>query len=469
MTVISSLYSGISGINSNGSALSIVGDNIANQNTVGFKSSSALFESALTQQIGEAEVGLGSALAGAVANFGQGNFSGSTRATDLAINGKGFFIVENEAGARFYTRAGAFSQDANRQLVTSAGGLTLQGFALDTSGNVAGALSAVDLSAVNSDPTATTEISFALNLDASDIAPAAFDGTTFSTAAASSNFSSSNVVYDSLGTARQITTFFRKTSTANEWEYFTLTAGSNLSNYTTTSGVTDGTVLLSRGELVFDSDGKLDTVTELVPEVTGDAYLAGTITAIEPGEMAYDPGGVSTVAVTAATDGVGIINWVGAAAIEEIDHDFGSDTGEDSTTTQFSTESFIVAFEQDGRPQGTVTSISIADDGTITGLFTNGDTRDLFKIPLASFANEEGLSRIGSNLYTETADSGVANVGEAKSGERGEIRAFALEQSNVDLATEFVKIITFQRAFQASARTITAAGELLQELVNVGR
>lgn len=465
MTVISSLYSGISGIVSNGSALSIVGDNIANMNTVAFKSSSALFESALTQQIGEAEVGLGSSLAGAVANFGQGNFAGSTRSTDLAINGKGFFVVRNAAGAEFYTRAGAFSQDADRQLVTSVGGLVLQGFALDDDGNVAGALGPVDLSSVNSDPEETATITFGLNLDAEANVPAAFDPSSFSNAAASSNFSTSNVVYDSLGTARQVTTFFRKTATSGVWEYFTLTAGSNLDNY---GGAADGTVILERGQMTFNTSGALVSVQEIHPEEFGDSYLPTVATSLSAGAMAYDPGAISTGAAGYSDDGAGLIDWAGAAVVTDIDHEFGlNDTS--VVTTQFSTDSFIVSFEQDGRPQGTVTSISIGDDGTVSGLFTNGSTRDLFKLPLASFANEEGLRRVGSNLYIETADSGVANIGEAKSGERGEVRAFALEQSNVDLATEFVKIITFQRAFQASARTITAAGELLQELVNVGR
>jgi flagellar hook protein FlgE len=137
--------------------------------------------------------------------------------------------------------------------------------------------------------------------------------------------------------------------------------------------------------------------------------------------------------------------------------------------TQFSAESAVNNVLQDGRSPGTLQSIEFNAAGTLIGNFSNGTSRDLYQVPLATFPNEEGLGRVGSNLYKESSDSGAAQVGQANSSGRGELRAFSVEQSNVDLASEFVKIITYQRAFQASARTVSTASELLQDLVRLGQ
>ena len=280
MTVISSLFSGISGIVANGSALSVAGDNIANMSTPAFKTSSAVFETALTQKIGLAEVGLGSRLAATSSNFTQGSFSSSTRDTDLAVQGKGFFIVDNASGSRFYTRAGYFERNSSGQLVTSGGGFILQGYSISDDANetVSGTLSAISLQTVSSSPVETDEIEFSLNLDASADTGTFTVGTTsssassFALAEAASNFSVSQTVYDSLGVSHSITTYFTKTA-ANTWSYNTLVAGEDLENY---DGAAGGTVILARGTIVFDTDGSISSVT---PDTTGDEDGSGNVQA----------------------------------------------------------------------------------------------------------------------------------------------------------------------------------------------
>ncbi|PIR23473.1 MAG: hypothetical protein COV44_02525 [Deltaproteobacteria bacterium CG11_big_fil_rev_8_21_14_0_20_45_16] len=464
MTVLASLFSGISGIVSNGSALSVSGDNIANMNTMAFKSGNALFESNLTQKIGEVEVGLGSRLAATNTSFTQGAFGSSSRPTDLAIQGSGFFAVENAQNQRFYTRAGSFSQDAQGRLVTTVGGLRLLGYQI-TDGVASSTALPINLASINSTPEASTTISISMNLTPTSTEPAnAFDGSSFTSAEGSSNFSVPGTLYDSLGTARDIITYFRKTSTPNRWEYYVL---SNLDNLQDSAGVydvdpaagDDDTVILKGGTVTFDTDGTLLSKSETVAVTTINGWsVGGTASYIEAGEL-----------LNATSD----IQWNGADALDfdEFQADFGDVSGSSAVATQYDNGSDSVAtfVQSDGQGVGSLQSIDITEEGIIRGIFSNGDSRDLYSIPLATFANVEGLSRTGSNLFQATAQSGDPLLGGAGTTGRGEIRSFSIEQSNVDLATEFVKIIQFQRAFQASARTITAAADILQDLVNLGR
>lgn len=449
MTVISSLFSGISGIIANGSALSVAGDNIANMSTPSFKSSTPVFESALSQRIGSAQIGLGSRLASTSANFTQGAFSSSTRPTDLAIDGKGFFVFRNSGGETFYSRAGILEKNQDGDLVTSGGGLILQGYQVDANGTVSGTLSGINLQSVSSAPVETDEMAFSMNLNANESTPGTNNWTTFANAQLSSNFSTSKTIYDSLGNAITVTTYFRKTATANQWEYRTLTLGDNITGYTGNnqagSAVTDGTVIVAQGTMTFNTDGSLLSVTPILSAVNdGDALIE-------------------------AGDKLSSIPWVGADTVAAITHDFGFGGGEGIVTQYAASESSVTAVNQNGRAAGVLQTFEFSADGTLKGNFSNGTSRELFKVPIATFANEEGLERAGSNAFQSTATSGEAQIGLAATAGKGEVRAFAIEQSNVDLATEFVRIITFQRAFQASSRTVSTAAELLQDLVNLGR
>ncbi|MBN8554439.1 MAG: flagellar hook protein FlgE [Deltaproteobacteria bacterium] len=478
MTVISSLYSGISGIVANGSALSVSGDNIANMNTPGFKTSTALFETAISQRIGEANVGLGSRLAGTSANFAQGAFANSTKPTDLAIQGKGFFVVKDSANNSYYTRAGSFTQDSSGNLVTGATGYALQGKLITTSGTtetVSGTLSSINLlgSNASSAPQETTDIAFSANLNSStSVRTDSWSGASATTAANSSDFNISTTVYDSLGNSRAITTYFRHVA-ANKWTYHVTTPVSNLANG---SGTSTATAVLQEGVIGFDTSGNFSSVTKATAAApltslgigaacTGSTFdLNGTLVA----------GEVINPALTSPNSD---LQWAsGAAAIASasgaigVTFDFGQSGAATTSMTQYSASNSSVSnVSQDGRSQGSLQSIEITNAGILKGVFSNGSSRNLYEIQLSTFANEEGLTRVGSNLYTASASSGDAQVGAPSSSGRGQITSFAIEQSNVDLATEFVKIITFQRGFQASSRTVSTASELLQDLVRLGQ
>jgi flagellar hook protein FlgE len=453
MSVVSALYSGISGITSNGDALAIAGDNIANISTPAFKASSAVFESALVQQIGNAQIGLGSKLAGTSANFSQGSLSNTTRPTDLAIQGSGFFVVNSSSGLSYYTRSGSFQKDSTGNLVTNSGN-TLQAYSIDESNNVSGTLAGVTLgSTVVSSPSATTKVLFSLNLDAGATVPSSFDGTSFSQAAATSNFNVTTNVYDSLGNARTLVTYFRKEA-ANQYSYHVLTAGSNLTNYT---GVSGGTAVLDDGLMTFDTSGNLTSVTGV-----GSAPNYSTLDVdgnIVAGEL-VNP---------ALASPNNSIRWVGAATQSSITYDFGQVAGSTARTNQYAAAAATNLTSQNGRAQGTLQSIQVNGNGRIVGSFSNGVTRDIYKIPLAVFPNEEGLTRAGNNVYSASSASGTPVVADAQTAGRGDVRSFSIEQSNTDLAGEFVKIITYQRGFQASSRTVQVAAELLQDLVRLGQ
>lgn len=449
MSVVAALYSGISGITSNGDALSVAGDNIANISTPAFKASAAVFESALVQQIGNAQIGLGSRLAGTSANFSQGSLANTTRPTDLAIQGSGFFVVNSAAGSPFYTRAGSFQKNATGDLVTNAG-YTLQAYSIDESGNTAGTLSSVSLGSVSSSPNASTKIQFSLNLDAGATTPSAFDGSSFTNAAATSNFNVTTNVYDSLGNARTVVTYFRKV-TNNQYSFHVLTDGANLANYTGASG---GTVVLDDGLISFTTAGALSSVSLSNNYSTLDAN--GSLVAGELIDKSLTSPG-------------GLIQWKGAATQSAITYDFGQVSGSSARTTQYAAPSAVTLTTQDGRSQGNLQSIAVNADGSISGSFSNGVTRNIYKIPLALFPNEEGLTRAGNNLYSASSNSGEAQISDAQTAGRGDVRSFSIEQSNTDLAGEFVKIITYQRGFQASSRTVQVAAELLQDLVRLGQ
>ena len=462
MSVLASLFSGIAGINSNGSALSVSGDNISNMNTIAFKTRTALFESNLTQRIGDVEIGLGSALAATNTAYSQGAFSASSRSLDLAISGRGFFVVENDQGERLYTRAGSFGQDQDGNISSILGGYNLVGYRLnETTGVPEGELTALNINALSVEPVSSSEISIDMNLDHnSTIIAAAFNPTTLADAQQTSNFNIPATVYDSRGTARSVVTYFRKTA-ENEWNFYTLTKMSNLQaggavTALDNGGDADATCVLKAGQITFNTDGSLNAKT----------YGAAGLTA-------WDDAGDDEIGAGELLNANSDIQWAGSDVLDFADFeiDFGDLAGSSALSTQFDNggDSTYTGVETDGAPFGTLQTLEITKSGIVRGVFSNGKSRDIYQIPLASFANEDGLFRVGSNAYQATAKSGEALVSGAGTVGLGEVQAFALEQSNVDLATEFVKIIQYQRAFQASSRTVSAASDLLQDLVNLGR
>lgn len=418
MSLSSSLFIGISGLSSSGNALSLVSNNIANLNTIGFKASRADFEEILAST----QLGGGTDIAAMTGLFSQGSLENTESPTDLAIDGEGFFIVkDNDSDEKFYTRAGQFSLNSRGELANP-NGLALQGWTIDENGNVRDIdnISLRGKTPIISPAKATERAQFILNLDAQERA----DLPAFNPADASetSHFSSSMTLYDPQGNGHTVTLYFRKSDDAtSSWEVHLVTDGSNL------EGGTEKTPTeIGMATLTFDNEGNLTPAPPLSFDI--DFAINGEINPDDPQTIEFDLSG----------------------------------------TTQFGTTSTVLFQEQNGYTAGLLSRFSIDRDGFIQGTFTNGRTRSIAQIALSTFGSPQGLDRIGGNLFVPTSRSGDPTPpGRANTGSLGGIVSNTLEQSNVDLAGEFVRLITLQRGFQANARTISSTSQLLQDLINI--
>jgi flagellar hook protein FlgE len=424
--MIGSLYAGISGLNANASAMSVIGDNIANVNTTAFKSNSASFVSVLSQSLTCSTgntIGRGVQLGGVSESWSQGTLETTSNATDLAINGKGFFMVKDQAGLTYYTRAGGFNFDLDGNLVNT-NGLVVQGYEVKTVNadgtfTLAGTVSDISVTGVISPPKTTDEISTSLNLDAGAIE--------------NDEYSTTMTVYDSLGNDIPLTITFTRNAGVCSWDV-------KASMPDSISGGTDPTITVGATTITtleFDVDGKL-------------AQLNGAAPTAKP-EI--------TLTLDNGAQGTQVITW-------EL---FNDDLSSNDTVTGYASPSITSFQRQNGYAAGTLQGISVDERGVVTGAFTNGELPALFQISLADFPNYQGLDAIGDSLYAQSRASGQSTPGIPGNGKLGLIAPNSLEMSNVDLATEFVKMITTQRAFQASSRVITTSDEILQELINLKR
>lgn len=425
MSILSSLFSGISGLNTNGNAMSVIGDNIANVNTVGFKSTSVTFEDLLGASVGQGNaIGAGTTLSSLNFDFNQGAFETTGVATDLAIDGQGFFVV-NKDGSNYFARAGRFHFDKDGVLINNAG-YHVQGFQADENGNVTSQVG--DLSVEhNAAPQATTELSVASNLDSRVGTPPAFD---INDTAGTANFSTTLSVYDSLGNAHFLNFFFRKASPLN-WEWHAAVPKNDVTNPL----ATDTTLTeVGDGLLTFNTSGGLFDETVNTP-------------------------------IT--------IQWQSGAADSSITPDFGTNINTEGSltglngTTDFGSDSSVITQTQNGFGAGSLINMAVNPNGDIEGVFSNGGSRVLGRVATATFANQGGLRRLGGGIYVETTDSGQALVGGPDTGGRGVITSAALEKSNVDLATQFVNMIQIQRGYQANTRTIRTTDQMLVDLISL--
>jgi flagellar hook protein FlgE len=421
--MIGALYSGISGLKANTSAMSVIGDNIANVHTTGFKSSNVSFSNVFSASLGQSsmQIGRGVTMSGIAANWNAGTMETTTNVTDLAINGQGMFIVNDPAGtAQYYSRAGQFEFDNEGYLVNQ-DGYRAQGYAIDASGNV-GALGDISKPAGMSVPSATTELTMGLNLDAG--------GTTYDTTV---------TIYDSLGNPVDLTfTFTRDTSPD-----FDLTPAPVEWDYTVTSSNTALTITPASLTLGFTSAGALD------PD-NSTAYTA-----------------------SATGDGSGhqisIAGLSPAADMDIVWRFLDTSNATDGSVTSYAGNSAKNSQTQNGYPTGMLQGVSVDEDGIFTGLYSNGTMLSFAQIALADFASYSGLLKQGSNLFTSSLASGQAVILAPNQGGVGSIAPSSLEMSNVDLADEFVKLITTQRAFQANSKVITTSDEVLSDLINIKR
>jgi flagellar hook protein FlgE len=410
---IRAMFAGVTGLKSHQLRMDTIGNNIANVNTVGFKSSRLTFKEAFSQLLRGAsrpgensfgtnpiQVGLGVEVGSVDQNFSQGNLQNTGVATDLAIQGDGFFMV-SDGNQDFYTRAGNFTVDAGGRLVSANNGFVVQG------------KQAVD--GVLQETVGDITIPFDQQAAAQATQLASMGGNLDASAVAGDVRESSITVYDSLGKKHELSVEFTKTATPNEWDYaITATGG------TVVSGDT--------GTLTFDGQGRL--------------------TGTDSTNFVFTP------------DGVG--------SNQTVEVDFGT-AGSLQGLTQFAGSSTAIVRDQDGFTTGELRGFTIDATGTITGSFTNSTNQVLGQIALAEFNNPQGLVRDGENLFTESANSGEALVGFAGEGSQSAVTAGALELSNVDLSEQFTDMIATQRGFQSNARVITTADEMLQELVNLKR
>jgi len=396
---------GLSGLNAASKSLDVIGNNVANANTVGFKESQAQFADVYANSLtgaGASQVGIGTKVAQVAQQFSQGNITASSNPLDVAINGGGFFRMSNN-GTIAYARNGQFQLDKAGYIVNATGS-RLTGYGVNASGVLAtGAPTDLNINTADLTPNTTTKVKALLNLDSGSTVPVT---TPFNMAdPATYNNSTAVSVYDSLGNAHTLQTFYVKTG-AGAWNVYASTDGGAAS-------------LIS--PLNFNSSGALTTAMPLTVPV------AVTTGATTPFNVALDYTG----------------------------------------TTQYGSSFSVNALKQDGYTSGRLSGFNISADGTIIGRYTNGQSATLGQVVLANFTDPNGLQPLGNNLWSETATSGPALVGTPNSGSLGVLQSSAVEDSNVDLTAELVNMITAQRTYQANAQTIKTQDQVLQTLVNL--
>jgi flagellar hook protein FlgE len=417
---VGSFSAALSGLNANSTFLSVIGNNLANINTVGFKASTVNFIDLVSHTVNGAsvnpmQVGLGVATGSISPVFSQGAPQSTKEATNAAIQGNGFFVIDTGEGDA-YTRDGSFSLNSLGQLVT-ADNMLVQGWtATDpATGDIVttGAPTAITVPpGVLRPPTATTQFATTTNLDAA--------------AAAGTTFSSAVQIYDALGTPHVATITYTNTG-PGAWSYDITVPGADV-------GVAAPTASIGSGTLTFDANGRLATVNG---GAAADVAIPGPV-------------------------------WANAAAPTGLTWDLVDDNGV-ASLTGYDAASATSSKTQNGAAAGMVDTVSILPDGTIQATFSGGQTVAIAKLALATFNNPKGLYKLGANRFGESQVSGLPNIGEAATGGRGSLIGSALEQSNVDIAQEFTNMILAQRGYQANAKTITVSDELLVDTMQIKR
>ena len=460
-----SLYAGVSGMQNHQTRLDVIGNNVANVNTTGFKRGRVNFQDMISQQMSGAaspttevggvnpkEVGLGVTVAAIDTVFTQGNLQTTGVSTDIAIQGNGFFVMKNGEES-FYTRAGAFSLDSEGTLVNPANGMRVQGWMADEINGqmvlqTAGSTEDLIIPVGSKDPAKATEnVNFACNLNKNT--PEILEGASPEDIARGT-WSTEQKIYDSFGNEHMLNvSFTRVVGNPNQWQATVVVDPDMAEESQTRVGLntTDGqenTFLIN-----FDNTGTLQSVTD----------SAGNLT---------NPEGQIVLQTS--------FNVIGANPDEDgnptrqtLNINLGTIGSQKNTITQSASSSSTKAFYQDGYTMGYLDNFKIDSSGIITGVYSNGTNRTIGQIALATFANQGGLEKAGDNTYVESNNSGMANIGTSGIAGKGSMLAGALEMSNVDLTEQFTDMIVTQRGFQASSKTITTADTLLETVMNLKR
>ncbi len=489
MSIFGGLRSGVSGLFAQSQSMAMISDNIANVNTVGYKVNRARFSTLVTTQGSDSAFASGGVQSSVGREINaQGLLAASTASTDIAISGNGFFAVTDgltfntttgvyePSGDIFYTRAGEFRADKDGNLVNTAG-FYLMGFprnATDTGFDVTNVLSAmngVNVAGQSAAPVSTSSVSLSANLQ---------DAT-----ATGGTYDTSIQIFDRKGAERTLTlTFTKSGAAANTWTITGATStGTSLvdidANDDGTITIDDGTPVAGGGTagdgILSDGDEETDSVADTA--LVANGAVLGTITFNPNGTLASVASNLAGGNITAAgNSALGVLDLVmdydGNGATSEdretIAIDFGT-IGGTNGVTQFDGTSVLNDVDQNGKQFGSLSSVSVSELGVVTALFDNGESRQLFQVPLVTFNNADGLKPVSGNVYSQTDNSGQAVVKVANTGGAGLIAPSSLEQSTVDLADEFTKLIVTQRAFAANTRVITTADEMLDELIRAKR
>ena len=407
-----SFSTALSGLAANNTALDVVGNNLANLNTTGFKNDSILFKDIMGQTSGSTVIGAGVATTGTSKQFTQGSIQPTAGPLDAAIEGNGLFVLRNNAGSTLYTRAGSFKFDGTGTLVTGTGekvqGWSFVNGVLSTNGNIGD----ISITAIASQsPTATTKMTLAANLDAS--------------APTGKKFATPLQVVDSLGVTHVLTYSFTKTG-SNAWDYDVSIPGEDL-----TGGTAGTPTSLASGSLAFDSAGALTTPAPGSPvNIATTTGLTSGASDIVADWSLYSPDGTSLI-------------------------------------TQFAQTSAASSTSQDGILAAQLTGIKLGDNGTLMANFSSGKQIAIAQIALAAIGNPDSLVSSGNNNFVVGTETLTPTVGMPNTGNRGAILGGSLESSNVDLAREFTNLIIYQRGYQANAKVITSQDQIDQVLLNI--
>lgn len=414
----------VSGIKASTAELGIIGNNLANSSTTGFKSSRAEFSdvyAASVLGVGANAIGKGVTLDSVSQQFTQGNISFTDNALDLAINGNGFFVMSDQ-GATTYTRSGQFSVDRDGYIVNGQG-LRLMAFHADAGGNITGQLVEMQLNTANVSPTATTRVDMTANLDSRELPPTVPWGGPFDAFASPPtapdptmyNASTSVTIYDGLGNPHVMSMYYIKSATPNQWSMYTLIDGVSTSGPDT---------------LTFNQSGQFDS--SVLP-------VQATIAGWTPLDSSGNPTG---------------------AAAQNMTVDI-------SPSTQFGSAFGVNSINQNGFTTGQLRGVEISDTGVMFARFTNGESRALGQVALANFSNPQGLQPLGNTSWSETFSSGPAAVSRPGTAGLGAVQSGALEDSNVEITEALVDMIVAQRNFQANAQVIQAEDAITQTVINL--
>lgn len=444
MSLYAALYSGVSGLNAYSSAIGVISDNITNVNTVGYKDSETKFSTLVTES-NSTRYSPGGVAAETVTNVSrQGLLTRTGNDTDLSIDGAGFFVVKDQPvtgaeGVVSYTRAGAFTPDS-QGFLSNVAGQYLLGWRLEPDGSVVNTgstdlLQPITTAGLTGTASPTSAIRLRANLQSggtvSPLEP------TYNPAAPANNMASGAVpadftrdvqVFDAEGNTHIVTYSFLKSSVPNQW---------NLEIHTTPE-------------------------TDVVP---GPGLVNGQLAV---GTVAFQDGRLDLANTSAVFQAPVVADWSNGVTDSTLNIDLGSDGGDDGFT-QFNSPSTLFSTVVDGAIFGNVIGITLNDSGTVTAIFDNGLSQDIFKLALATFQNPDGLRRQQANTFGVTNTSGSFTLVEAGTGGSGNVEPGTLEASTVDLANEFSDLITTQRAYSASTKVITTADEMLNELNSIKR